>query len=273
MSKRLKTRMRKGGMTRLCLSCLAVFLCFCTVTPASLGSEKRRPQAEWPAGQLVQATPSQEAVRRVQIFLKAQGYTPGPADGLMGAKTSTAIAAFEESAGWPVTGQISDRLLDRTRKVPEAKTAKVPEKTAATAEPGFLQRVAASTRPFSLVDIQASCPTTPLPDDSEIKVQDLGEMMLAFETRKGGGNPGSYTTKKLCLDNKLRRVELFYKTGDVSPEDQEAGDIGELRILLYRSEGAKVDPEIGFDLVVFHEEAGPLKYFFAPDGKWLKYRQ
>ena len=98
-------------------------------------------------------------------------------------------------------------------------------------------------------------------------------MMLAFETRKDGELPGSYTAKKLCMDNKLRRVELFYKSGEVSPEDQEAGDIGALRILLYRSEGANVDPKIGFDLVVFHDAAGPQKYYFAPDGKWLKYRQ
>ena len=78
---------------------------------------------------------------------------------------------------------------------------------------------------------------------------------------------------RFCLENKLRRVELFYKAGEVSPEDQEAGDIGDLRVLLYRSEGANIDPKIGFDLVVFHEGAGPQKYYFAPDGKWLQYRQ
>lgn len=270
MARRFEARFIEGGLAQLCMGCLAASFYLCTVTTVSLGSEQRVAQATWTANQLAQAAHSKDDVRQVQTFLTAQGYDPGPADGLMGAKTSAAIAAFEESAGWRVTGKISNRLLARTKRILEKNAA---EKSTAAVNQGFLQRVAAATRPFSLDDIQASCPSSPPPDDSGVEIQDLGDMLLAFETRKGGELPGSYTTKKLCLENKLRRVELFYKSGEVSPEDHEAGDIGNLRILLYRSEGSKVDPEIGFDLVVFHDGTGPQKYYFAPDGTWLKYRQ
>jgi len=265
MARRTETWWRRDPKAKACLVSLTVAACLFTAAPGLLGGEPSAAQTRWLAGQLAQTAPSQETVKKIQKFLKVQGYPPGPADGLMGAKTAAAIAAFEKDEGWTVTGRVSDRLLERA--------AADPVETAPADDRGFLQRIAAAAQPFSLDDIKAPCPHTPAPEDDAIKLQDLGEMKLAFETRKGGEQPGSYTTKKLCLEEALRRVELFYKDGEVSPEDQAAGDIGELRMLLYRSEGSKSDPEIGFDLVVFHKETGAQKFYFAPDGKWLRYRQ
>jgi hypothetical protein len=51
------------------------------------------------------------ALAGVQAQLAALGYGPGPADGVMGARTRAAIRAFQTDAGLPVDGQISDRLI------------------------------------------------------------------------------------------------------------------------------------------------------------------
>lgn len=51
-------------------------------------------------------------VLAVQRVLTALGYDVGTADGLVGGQTTTAIKAFERSAGMPETGQINDRLID-----------------------------------------------------------------------------------------------------------------------------------------------------------------
>ena len=50
-------------------------------------------------------------VADVQAELAALGYGPGPADGVMGARTRAAIRAFQTDAGLPVDGQISDQLI------------------------------------------------------------------------------------------------------------------------------------------------------------------
>ncbi|CCG06884.1 peptidoglycan-binding domain-containing protein [Pararhodospirillum photometricum] len=53
-----------------------------------------------------------EVVRKVQLALYAQGDYVGPIDGRLGPKTKEAIAHFEARRGLPVTGTLSDRLLD-----------------------------------------------------------------------------------------------------------------------------------------------------------------
>lgn len=50
-------------------------------------------------------------IRAVQVKLDAEGFDPGPADGLMGPKTKAAIKAFQHSKGLPIDGKISDSLL------------------------------------------------------------------------------------------------------------------------------------------------------------------
>lgn len=47
----------------------------------------------------------------VQKQLDRLGYVPGPADGVIGPRTETAIKAFQEDHQLPMTGEIDDRLL------------------------------------------------------------------------------------------------------------------------------------------------------------------
>lgn len=52
-------------------------------------------------------------VARAQRLLARLGYTPGPADGLMGPQTVEAIRSFERSAGVVVTGRVTPDLISR----------------------------------------------------------------------------------------------------------------------------------------------------------------
>ncbi|KOR28197.1 hypothetical protein TI05_17395 [Achromatium sp. WMS3] len=54
---------------------------------------------------------SNSDVEEAQRLLTAQGYDPGPVDGLMGSKTRNAIQRFEQAKGLAVTGRVSSDLL------------------------------------------------------------------------------------------------------------------------------------------------------------------
>ena len=55
-------------------------------------------------------TPARQKIARIQRQLQSLGYSPGPADGIMGPKTRAAIKAFQEKQGLEVTGNISEDL-------------------------------------------------------------------------------------------------------------------------------------------------------------------
>lgn len=46
------------------------------------------------------------AVREVQVLLERAGFAPGPLDGVFGARTSAAVAAFQRHLGLRVTGAV-----------------------------------------------------------------------------------------------------------------------------------------------------------------------
>ena len=50
-------------------------------------------------------------VENVQEELQDEGYDPGPADGVMGSRTRSAIAQYQDDHGLAVTGTINDALL------------------------------------------------------------------------------------------------------------------------------------------------------------------
>jgi peptidoglycan hydrolase-like protein with peptidoglycan-binding domain len=53
----------------------------------------------------------------IQEELRQHGYRPGPADGIMGARTRGAIRAYERDAKLPVTGMASKEILDHMKFV------------------------------------------------------------------------------------------------------------------------------------------------------------
>jgi localization factor PodJL len=52
-----------------------------------------------------------QAVRNIQIILNKNGYDAGAADGVMGDKTKSAIAAFQKANGMEPTGEVNEALV------------------------------------------------------------------------------------------------------------------------------------------------------------------
>jgi len=50
-------------------------------------------------------------VHKVQSALAKLGYSPGKIDGRLGEQTEIAIRTFEADRGWPITGEMTDALL------------------------------------------------------------------------------------------------------------------------------------------------------------------
>ncbi len=55
-------------------------------------------------------------VVEAQDRLARKGYSPGPADGMLGPQTQAAIRAFQEASGQEPTGQVDNALLDSLRE-------------------------------------------------------------------------------------------------------------------------------------------------------------
>jgi hypothetical protein len=53
---------------------------------------------------------------RVQMALDALGYDAGPIDGLLGPRTTEAIKHYQQRAGLPVTGELTDEQVDALEK-------------------------------------------------------------------------------------------------------------------------------------------------------------
>ena len=61
-----------------------------------------------------------QLIHEIQMYLTAQGYEPGPIDGLYGRRTQGAIEAFERDMGMTLTGEATIGLWRKVRR--EAKT-------------------------------------------------------------------------------------------------------------------------------------------------------
>ena len=63
------------------------------------------------ASRLKDAGNTSLVVHKVQSALAKLGYSPGKIDGRLGAQTMIAIRTFEADRGWPITGEMTDALL------------------------------------------------------------------------------------------------------------------------------------------------------------------
>lgn len=67
-----------------------------------------------------------EEIREVQKRLQGFGFNPGPADGVAGRMTATAVMAYQQSRGQAQTGDIDRDLLDQLRQDPAPQVAQAP---------------------------------------------------------------------------------------------------------------------------------------------------
>ena len=84
--------------------------------------QPRVPSGRSPVADARSATPPPRAGRNelvlaVQRELQVRGYYEGALDGSMGPGTRTAVRAFQRDAGFPVTGDVDERLLAELRVV------------------------------------------------------------------------------------------------------------------------------------------------------------
>jgi len=61
-----------------------------------------------------------DQIAAVQAWLNGQGYDAGPADGMMGGRTRSAISAWESEHGQPETGAVSPWMIDMAMGVTAA---------------------------------------------------------------------------------------------------------------------------------------------------------
>ena len=83
------------------------------LVPASPRAEAATaaPIAPPPERQIAQANaPGQALVQQVQDALVRLGYDPGPADGLIGERTTRSVRAFQQRSGLPVDGRVTQPL-------------------------------------------------------------------------------------------------------------------------------------------------------------------
>jgi localization factor PodJL len=68
---------------------------------------------EWTEGQTQTASidDMKSAIRNIQTILGKNGYDAGTPDGVMGAKTRSAIMAFQADNGMPANGEVSEQLI------------------------------------------------------------------------------------------------------------------------------------------------------------------
>lgn len=107
MSCGLSRVLRAAGHAAV-VSLLAFALAGCDALKGSGGGRGAPAASATPAP--VAPRPSR-SVRQAQTLLAKLGYDPGPADGLMGARTREAIREYQKAAGLPVDGKVSERLI------------------------------------------------------------------------------------------------------------------------------------------------------------------
>lgn len=84
-------------------------------SPRPITSHQPSPPVAQPAAPAVSPSPTPfnaNPVRSAQRALTAFGYDPGPADGIMGAKTRRALRLFQQDQGLPVTGRLDKATSD-----------------------------------------------------------------------------------------------------------------------------------------------------------------
>lgn len=86
-----------------------------TGTGSSQSVDPGRPATVTPTGRDIDPNNAKlmNLIRRVQLELTIRGYTPGPIDGVMGAKTRTALKKFQRNNGLNPDGLMGTETLNR----------------------------------------------------------------------------------------------------------------------------------------------------------------
>ena len=99
-----------------------------------------------------------EKTRDVQQFLTDKGYDPGPVDGMMGRRTSSAIRSYQENNGLNITGQVSNELYLHLAPKPEERkkstTLVYGQPAGGIDDPGYRASI---SRNVAIAKVDSSC--------------------------------------------------------------------------------------------------------------------
>lgn len=88
-----------------------------TAADREVTQESNEPNTEEPIVETV-LVQDKDSIREIQETLYNLNYEPGPVDGVTGAKTRSAVRAFETDKGLDETGQLTTALLQKLRNAP-----------------------------------------------------------------------------------------------------------------------------------------------------------
>ncbi len=170
------------------------------VSAQNLANQRRAALAAPPAQAAAPAAPARPAMTEREIVAGTQsrlaqlGYDPGPADGLMGRRTRSAIETYQANTGIPVDGRPTTALLDRldaSITARQAAAAPVVTPPAAQPQPAVAAPPAAVPQQAALPEVAAiEVPQAPagFDPDTQHAVDELNAR-IARANAEGGANP------------------------------------------------------------------------------------
>lgn len=166
----------------------------------NLGSQQPRAEGARPSFDGV--------VLAIQRRLNELGYDAGVPDGLVGAKTASAISAFQRDQGLPIDGTPSASLVSRLDAVKSARPTVVPSGQSSPSVTS--ESVTSETIPKS-VPLTAAAPRAL--DQSSLSSEERQSIEYACQTDKLMNGPAAY---KSCVQNQLARLTPDNRRPDLS---------------------------------------------------------
>jgi len=142
----------------------------------------------------------------VQRALTVLGYDPGPADGLYGARTRSAIQSFQRGVGIAADGQVTRALLERLRQ--EAASRRTRDASATTG--GITPPPATSSRP---VASESDYFTRNSHEDDVLRLQGTPSDITRYEA--SGYEIWYFGRSTVKIDSRTRRVLEWDNKGNL----------------------------------------------------------
>lgn len=160
-------------------------------------------------------------VQAIQQKLNELGYNAGPADGLMGRGTRSAIIAFQQDRGVAATGVADQALLLQLQQVPPRPSRQPPENRSANSSSSY----SSGSTPYSGQGRQSQVALT---------ADERSSIELACIIAKSEG-PAAYSD---CVNGQLRQLASAPRTPSMASLSYDEKSAIELACITTKSEGA-----------------------------------
>ncbi len=159
-----------------------------------------------PAPQPPEPAPERKLVRDLQARLAEQGLYSGKIDGISGSRTQSAIVAYQEAQGLPVTGKPTADILDHITTASVETAAKAPEPTPVAVNP------APAAEPPQTIEAVVGEPVAeqpePIPTAADIAQRNRYLSVQRALNQIGYGPVAEDGRPGDAIDNAIRRFEL-----------------------------------------------------------------